>query len=256
MVYAVQIQHRDSPKLLTNGRHPVYFLAGAIPLYIYIKLNHRANNHSKYTDGLYIFMIDDKDSHIPLPLIMFTCSVLRHPLAELPKKKGVHLKTSKSKLNADRPDPSNYFNYKIDGREKPSCCAATGCKFLTSPGIADTYTSLINTWNTLPESYQQRMFTHTLATVKRQIQQAENPTPAVVISVEVARVDNAIPLDCLTSELALKEPQIGSTDPNIPIDLNCTDDELHFGMPGGSRDYNDEIDESDERNAIPTTRQR
>jgi hypothetical protein len=130
--------------------------------------------------------------------------------------------------------------------------AATGPKLLTSPGVADTYTFLMNTWNTLPESYQQRVYNSTLATVKRQIQQAENPTPAVVISTEAASVDNAILLDYLTSEVALEEPGIGSTDPDIPIDNNCTDDELHFGMPGGSGDYEDEGDESDEHGAIRT----
>jgi hypothetical protein len=109
----------------------------------------------------------------------------------------------------------------------------------------------MNTWNTLPESYQQRVYINTLPTVKRQIQQGENPTPAVVISVDAARVDNAIHLDYLTSEVALEEPEIGCTDPNIPIDNICTDDELHFGMPGGSRDFEDEGDES---NAIPTAR--
>jgi len=107
----------------------------------------------------------------------------------------------------------------------------------------------MNTWNTLPESYQQRVYNNTLATVKRQIQQGENPTPVVVISVEAVRVDNAILLDYLTSEVALEEPEIGSTDPNIPIDNNCTDDKLHFRMPGGSGDFEDEGDES---YAIPT----
>jgi hypothetical protein len=63
----------------------------------------------------------------------------------------------------------------------------------------------MNTWNTLPESYQQRVNTNTLATVKRQIQQAENPTPAMVISVEGVRVDNAILLDYLASEVALEK---------------------------------------------------
>jgi len=58
--------------------------------------------------------------------------------------------------------------------------------------------------------------------------------PAVVISMEATRVDNAILLEHLTSEVALAEPKIGSTDPNILIDNNCTDDKLHFGMPGGS----------------------
>jgi hypothetical protein len=80
----------------------------------------------------------------------------------------------------------------------------------------------------------------------------ENSTPAVVISVEAARVDNAILLDYLASEVALEDPEIGSTNPNISIDNNSTDDELHFGMPEGSGDYEDEGDESDDRDAIPT----
>jgi len=198
-------------------------------------------------------MIDDKDGHIPSPLIMFTCTVFRHALLEWQKNKGVHPKASKSKLKADRPDHSNCFNCKNDGGKIASCCAVTGRKVLTSPGVADTYTFLMNTWNTLLESYQQRVYNNTLATVKRQIQQAENPTPAVVISVEAARVDNAIHLHSLTSEVALEEPEIGSTDPNIPINNNCTDDELHFGMPGGNWDSEDEGDESD---AIPTASRR
>jgi hypothetical protein len=56
----------------------------------------------------------------------------------------------------------------------------------------------------------------------------------------------------LTSELALEEPEICSTDPIIPIDNNGMIEELHFGIPGGSGDYADEGDESDERNAIPS----
>ena len=116
---------------------------------------------------------------------------------------------------------------------------------LTPPQIADTCTYLIITWNTLPENYQQRVYNNTLATVKCQIEQAENPTAAVVISVKAARVDNAILLDYLTSEVALEEPEIGSTDPNIPIDNNCTDDVLHCGMPGGSGHFEHESDESD-----------
>jgi len=61
----------------------------------------------------------------------------------------------------------------------------------------------MNTWNTLPESYQHRAYKNTVATVKRQIRQAENPTPAMVIGMEAARVDNAILLDYLTSEVPL-----------------------------------------------------
>jgi hypothetical protein len=112
----------------------------------------------------------------------------------------------------------------------------------------------MDTWNTLPESYQQRVYNNPLATVKCQIQQAENPMPAMVISMEAAaHVDNAIPLDHSTSEVALNELEIGSTDLNIPIDTNCTYDELHFVMPGGSADFDDQGDESD---AIPTASQR
>jgi hypothetical protein len=60
----------------------------------------------------------------------------------------------------------------------------------------------------------------------------------------------------LASEVALEEPEIGSTDPNIPIDNNCTYDELHFGMPGGSGDYEDEGDASNDHDAIPTASRR
>jgi hypothetical protein len=249
VVYTVQIQRRESRKLLTNGKRALYFLAEAIPWCIYIKFYHRANNRGKYADGFYNSMIDDKDGHIPSPLIMFTCTALRHTLLEWQKNKGVHPKASKAKLKADRPDCSNYFNCKNDGGKIACCCAVTGRKLLTPPRVADTYTFLMNTWNTLPVSYQQRVNNNTLATVKHQIQHAENPTPAVVISVQAARVDNAILQDYLPSEGALEEPEIRSTDPNIPIANNCTDDELHFRMPGGSGDFEDDGDESD---AIPT----
>jgi len=167
--------------------------------------------------------------------------------------KGVHPKASKSKLKADRPDHLDYFNCKNDSGKIASCCAVMGRKLLTSPGIAHTYTFLMNSWNTLPESYLQRVYSNTLATVMRQIQPVENPTPAAVISVEAARVVNAILLDYLTSEVALEAPEVGSTDPNIPMDNNYTDDELHFEMPGGSGDFKDEGDESD---AIPTASRR
>ena len=197
-------------------------------------------------------MIDDKDSHIPSPLIMFTCTTLCHPLLVWQQNKGVHPKDSKSKLKADRPVCSNYFNYKNDGCKIRSCCTVMGRKLLTLPSVAATYTFLMNTWNTLPERYEQRVYKHTLPTVKLQIQPAENPTPAVVIPVETAHVDNAILLHYLTSEVVLEERDIGSSDPNIPIDNNCTDDKQHFGRPGGSEDFEVERDESDERNTIPT----
>jgi hypothetical protein len=114
-------------------------------------------------------MINDKDGGIPSPLIMVTYTALRHALLVWQKNKCVHPKASKSKMKADRPDLSNYFNHKNDGGKNASCCAAMGRKLLTSPGVADTYTFLMNTWNTLLESYQQRVYKNTLVTVKRQI---------------------------------------------------------------------------------------
>jgi hypothetical protein len=81
--------------------------------------------------------------------------------------------------------------------------------------------------------------------------------PAGVISVVAPCVDNAILLDYWVCEVALEEHEIGSTDPNIPINNNCMDDELHFGMPGGSGDYEEEGDDTGVRNAMPTaSRQR
>jgi len=127
---------------------------------------------------------------------------------------------------------------------------------LTLPCVAATYTFLMNTWKPLPESYQHTVYINTLGTVKRQIQQAENPMPAMLISMEAVCVANAILLDYLTSEVALEEPEIRSTDPNIPIDNNCIDDKLHFGLPVGSGEYEDEGDKSDKRVAIPTASQR
>jgi hypothetical protein len=114
----------------------------------------------------------------------------------------------------------------------------------------------MNTWNTLLESYHQRVYNNTLATVKRQIQHAENRTPAMVISTEAGSVDNAILLANLTSEMALEEPEITSTDPNIPIVNNCTNDELHCRMPGCSGDYEVEGNENDEHNAFRTASRR
>jgi len=145
-------------------------------------------------------MIDDENGHIPSPLIPFTCTVLRNDLMEWQENKGGHPKASKSKLKADRPDRSNYFNFKTDSVKNTSCCSATGRKLRTSPGIADTYPFLMNTSNSPPQSYKQRLYKNTLAIAKRQIQQAENPTPAMVISMGAEPVDNAILHDYLTSE--------------------------------------------------------
>jgi len=71
-------------------------------------------------------MINDKDGHIPLPLIMFTCTVLRDALLEWQKNKSVHPEASKSKLEANKADLSNYFNHKNGGGRIASCCAVTG----------------------------------------------------------------------------------------------------------------------------------
>jgi hypothetical protein len=106
---------------------------------------------------------------------MFTWIEWRHNLLEWQKNKGVHPKASKSKLKADRPNRSTYSNCKYDCGKIVSCCTVAGYRLLTPPAIADRYTFLMNTWNALPESYQQRVYIHTLATVKRQIQQEENP---------------------------------------------------------------------------------
>jgi len=154
---------------------------------------------------------------------------------------------------ADGPGDSNYFNYKNDGGKNAPCCAVTGRKLLTSPGVADTYTFLMNTSNTLPESYQQRVYKNTHATVKCQIQEAEEPTPAMVISVEAANDDNAILLNYLASEVALEEPDIGSTVQRIPIDNNSTDDELYIGIPWSSGDYKDAGDDSEYCDNIAST---
>jgi hypothetical protein len=59
---------------------------------------------------------------------------------------------------------------------------------------------------------------------------------AKLISKETARADNAIILDYLTTLGVLVEHENESTDSNIPIDNICTDDEQHFGMPGGYED--------------------
>jgi len=91
-----QIQHRKSRKLKTKSQRPLYFLVEAMSRLIYFKFYHRANNHSKSADGFYNSMIDKKHGHLPSPLIMFSCTTLRHTLLEWEKNKGVHPKASKS----------------------------------------------------------------------------------------------------------------------------------------------------------------
>ena len=222
----------------------------------YLIFSHWTNFHSKYEDGFYISMINDKDGHISSPLIMLTCPALRYAPLEWQKHNVVDPKASKSNLNGDRPDRSNYFNHENDGGKNTSCCSAMGRKLLTRPGIADTYIFLMKTWNTLPESYKQSVYNNTLATVKRQIRQGQSPMPAVVITMEAVSVDNAIPLDYLTFKVAFEEPVIGSTDTKIPIENHCPEDELHLGIPAASRNFEDDGEESGQGNVIPTPRRR
>ena len=63
-------------------------------------------------------------------------------------------------------------------------------------------------------------------------------------------------LDYVTTEGVLEGPGIESTDPNIPLDNNCTDNEHHFGIPGSNWDYQDYGDESELHDTIPTADQR
>jgi len=169
VVYTARIQRRESGKLLRNGQRPLYFQAEVILPTIDFKFHYQANNRSNNADGFYHSIINDKDGSIPLPLIMFAWTAFCHTLVEWQTNKRIHLKASKSTLKADRPDHANCFNYKNDGGKITSCCIVTGDKLLTSPGVADMYTFSMNTWNTLPESYQQWVYKITSATVKYQI---------------------------------------------------------------------------------------
>jgi len=65
-----------------HDQRPLYFLAEAIPGFIYIEVYHRPNNHGKYADGCHNSMLGYKDGHVPLPLIMFTCTALNQSLLE------------------------------------------------------------------------------------------------------------------------------------------------------------------------------
>jgi len=223
----VQIQRGDSRKLLTNGQCPPYFLPEALLQLISIKFLHWTNNRGKYGDGFDNSIVDNKDHHLPSTLIMFTCTALRHALLQCQKSKGVHPRGSKSKLEAGRPDRSNNFNYNNNSAINVFCTAATGCKLFTWPGVAATYAFLMNTSSTLPESCQLSLYSNTLAPIQCRIHQMETRTPAVVICMEVARIANAVLLHYLTANAALEEPELASTDPNIPIDYNCKDDALH-----------------------------
>jgi len=95
-----------------------------------MKFYHRANNLIKCADAFYNPMIDNKEGHIPSPLMMFTCTALCHAPLEWQKNKDVHPKASKSKLDAYRTDYSNYFNCKNERGKIVSYCAEMGRKLL------------------------------------------------------------------------------------------------------------------------------
>ena len=120
--------------------------------------------------------------------------------------------------------------------------SANETEVLIFPGVVDTYKFLMNTWNALPESYQQRVYKNTLASVKLRIQEAEFQTPREVISTEAAVVDNVMLLDFLQSEPALQQPEIGVAYPGIPIDNNESDDELLFRFQPEDEEESDDND--------------
>jgi hypothetical protein len=93
---------------------------------------------------------------------------------------------------------------------------------------------------------------NSLATVKYQIEQEEKPMPAVVITMEPARFINTLLLDYVTSKVGFVETEIKITDPHILVLNKCMDDKLHVLMARGSGDYENENNESDKYNAIPT----
>jgi hypothetical protein len=68
------------------------------------------------------------------------------------------------------------------------------------------------------------VYSNTFVITNRQIEQAEKPTPAVVITMNAVHVNNTILHDYLTLNVALEWPDIGCTVPNIPIDNNFRDD--------------------------------
>jgi hypothetical protein len=59
----------------------------------------------------------------------------------------------------------------------------------------------------------------------------------MVIGVKATYAYNSILLHHLTSPVDPGEPEIGNTDQSIPIKINCNDDELHYGIPGGSANF-------------------
>jgi hypothetical protein len=103
---------------------------------------------------------------------------------------------------------------------------------------------MMNTWNTVLESYQLRVYNNTAATVEYQMQQVENQMADVVISKDAVSIYNNFHVHELTSEVVLMVLAIRITAPNILIANNSTDDKPHFGMQSGSGNYENSGDES------------
>jgi hypothetical protein len=78
-----------------NGQRPLYILVQAIPGNINIKSYHWANNRGKYADPFHNSMIDDTDSNVPLPQIMFTFTALPNVLPEWQNITAVRPKPAK-----------------------------------------------------------------------------------------------------------------------------------------------------------------
>jgi hypothetical protein len=79
--------------------------------------------------------------------------------------------------------------------------------------------------------------------------------PAVVINVKAAHINDASLLHYLAAQEALRKPEFKGTEPHILGDNYYTDDKLYFGIPWCIWDYQDEGDESNNPNAIHSTRQ-
>ena len=95
-------------------KRPLWFLAEAIPNFIYIKFFHRSNSRGKYADGFYNFMVADEGGQIPTPLVLYTCTAFRHSLLEWERNSGAP-PTVRSKLEVTtKQNPANYFNYTND----------------------------------------------------------------------------------------------------------------------------------------------
>ena len=140
-----------------------------------------------------------------------------------------------------------------DGGKNAFCCDAMGHMLLTAPGVTALCTFLRNTWNSQSECYQLKVYNITLATVRYDIQPAENRTLAIVISIEAAQVHIAIDHDYWTSKVALEEPEFRSTYQYLLRHNNCTGNKQHCQMLESSRNREDSDEEGEKHDVLPTT---